>query len=479
VQLQITLDERSGHAGSIYRQVCDAIRDGRLAAGERMPSSRELAADLRVARGTVTTVYDRLIAEGYLVSRRGAGTYVSAAVTVAGRTSRAARAGTVRPKPVWDHVPEAMDDGPPAPYDLSVGGPDPALFPLPVWRRMVSQSLRGSLVTHSTYDSGGHPELQSGIARYLGLSRSVQASETDVLLTNGAQQALDLCARVLVEPSDVVAVEDPGYSAAAWLFASHRARVIGVGVDQQGLIVDALPDAAKIIYVTPSHQFPTGAVMSLARRLALLDWAATHNAVIIEDDYDSEFRYADRPLEPLQSLDRDGRVIYVGSFSKIMLPMLRVGYLIAPAALQPALGRAKGLADWQGDRVTQTALARFLDEGLLSQHLRRSLRIYRERRENLLAAVDQLPGLSVLLSAAGLHICLRFDDPSADDQAVARYAAEAGVAVEPVSRRFVGHAGWPGLALGFGRIPADRIEPAIGRLATIISRVGPRPGSAG
>jgi GntR family transcriptional regulator/MocR family aminotransferase len=479
VQLQITLDERSGHAGSIYRQLCDAIRDGRLTAGERLPSTRELAADLRVARGTVTSVYDRLIAEGYLVSRRGSGTFVSDAVAGADRPGRAARAGAVRPKPIWDRLPDPIDDGPPVPYDLSVGGPDPELFPLPVWRRMVSQALRPALIRHSIYDSGGHPDLQAGIARYLGLSRSVQASAADVLLTNGAQQALDLCSRVLVEPGDVVAVEDPGYSAAAWLFASHRAELVGVGVDQEGLIVDELPDAAKIIYVTPSHQFPTGAVMSLARRLALLDWAATHNAVIIEDDYDSEFRYADRPLEPLQSLDRDGRVIYVGSFSKIMLPLLRVGYLIAPAALQPALRRAKGLADWQGDRVTQTALARFLDEGLLAQHLRRSLRIYRQRRDLLLAGVDPLPGLSVLPSAAGLHICLRFTDPTVDDHLVAQRAAVAGIALEPVSRRFVDHPGWPGLALGFGRIPADRIEPAITRLAAVVRTLSPAPESAG
>jgi GntR family transcriptional regulator/MocR family aminotransferase len=170
-------------------------------------------------------------------------------------------------------------------------------------------------------------------------------------------------------------------------------------------------------------------------------------------------------------------VIYVGSFSKIMLPLLRVGYLIAPAALQPALRRAKGLADWQGDRVTQTALARFLDEGLLAQHLRRSLRIYRERRDVLLAVVDQLPGLSVLPSAAGLHICLRFQDPTVDDHQVMQRAADAGIAVEPVSRRFVDHPAWPGLALGFGRIPAERIEPAITRLAAVVGSLSPRPES--
>lgn len=469
MDLQITLDQRSGHAASIYRQLSDAIRDGRLAAGERLPSSRDLAVGLRVARGTVTTAYDRLIAEGFLISRAGSGTFVSDAVTGgAHRPARSVRSGTARPSPLWERLPAGIDDGDPLPYDLSVGGPDPALFPLTTWRRMVSQSLRPNLLQGSTYQSGGHSGLQAGIARYLGLSRSVLASGSDVLLTGGAQQALDLSARVLIRPSDTVAVEDPGYSAAGWLFASHGARLAGVGVDQEGLIVDDLPAGARIAYVTPSHQFPTGAVMSLSRRMALLDWAAAQDAMIIEDDYDSEFRYADRPLEPLQSLDRDGRVIYVGSFSKIMLPMLRVGYLIAPSSLHPALRRAKVLTDWQGDRVTQSALARFLDEGLLSAHLRRSLRVYRERRETLLAAVDQLDRLAVLPAAAGLHVCLRFNDGSVDDQEVTRRAAAAGVTVEPVSRRFLDITPWPGLALGFGRIPVERIGQAVERLAGII-----------
>lgn len=470
MDVQITLDNRSGHTASVYRQLLEAIRDGRLAPGERLPSSRDLATGLSVARGTVTTAYDRLMAEGFVVSRRGSGTFVSDAVTSGSRgPSRVVRSGVARPKPVWDEIPPGIDDGDPLPYDLSVGGPDPALFPLRIWRRMISQTLRPAMLQRSAYDSAGHPDLQAGIARYLGLSRSVVASGSDVLLTNGAQQALDLCARVLIEPGDIVAVEDPGYSAAGWLFASHRARLVGVGVDQEGLVVDDLPEDAKIIYVTPSHQFPTGAVMSLARRLALLGWAEAHNAVIIEDDYDSEFRYSDRPLAPLQSLDRDGRVIYVGSFSKIMLPLLRVGYLIAPASLQPALRRAKGLTDWQGDRVTQSALARFLDEGLLSAHLRRSVRVYRERREVLVNATDQLPGVTVLPSAAGLHICLRFDDPGIDDQEITSRAAKSGVAVEAVSRRFYQLQPWAGLALGFGRIPVERIEGAVHRLAGIMS----------
>ncbi|WP_091532381.1 MocR-like pyridoxine biosynthesis transcription factor PdxR [Microlunatus soli] len=461
MRFHVRLDVADGHAASIYRELLDAVLDGRLRPGERLPSSRELASTLGVARGTVSTAYDRLAAEGFLTSRAGSGTFVGADARP-DRSRHAPRGRGADPRPIWNRLPAAVSEAPALPYDLSVGGPDTNLFPLPVWRRMVSATLRTGLINSAVYDTAPHP-LRGEIARYLGQSRSVQAADDDVLLTNGAQQGLDLCARVLLAAGDRVAVEDPGYNAAARLFASHGAKVIGVPVDDEGLIVDRLPTGTKIIYVTPSHQFPTGAVMSLRRRIALLDWAAVHNAVILEDDYDSEFRYADRPLEPLQSLDADGRVVYLGSFSKILHPMLRVGYLVAPSSLQAALGEAKRLTDWQGDAVTQGALARFLGEGQLSTHLRRSLKIYRERRTTLLAELDRLHEVTVLPSAAGLHVCLRLP-PGSEDRTVAARAADLGVTVEPISPRFVGADRWPGLALGFRNIGVDRIPAAIALL---------------
>jgi GntR family transcriptional regulator/MocR family aminotransferase len=469
MDLHVSTGERGDRAARIYREVLEAILDGRLPAGSRVPPTRELAERLAVSRGTVTTAYERLTAEGFLVARTGAGTFVSADARP--RQVRRARSGhQLLPRHRWTTLPPPVPDAGPAAFDLSVGGPDTSLFPLGAWRRLVSASLRPSITSTPTYDGGGHPALQREIARYIGLSRSVVAGPDDVLLTNGAQQALDLVARVLVTDGDRVALEDPGYTAALRLFASHGARLTGVRVDAEGLVVDDLPPDAKVVYVTPSHQFPTGAAMSLRRRIALLHWAARRNAVIIEDDYDSEFRFEDRPLEPLQSLDRDGRVVYVGSFSKTLLPVLRIGYLVAPRSLQDSLRQAKLLSDWQGDIVTQGALAQFMAEGLFAPHVRRATRVYRERRTALLDTLADLSpsALEVLPSVAGLHVCTYFADTAVDDVDVARRASAVGVAVEPLSPRFHTVTPRPGLALGFRHITAKRIPEAITRLRAVL-----------
>jgi GntR family transcriptional regulator/MocR family aminotransferase len=452
----------------LYQHLLDGLASGRLPAGQRLPPTRSLATELGVSRGTVAAAYDRLAAEGYLEPRVGAGTFVSRDVRPA--RPRGAPGGEVRPRALWDQLPPPVPDAPPLELDLSVGGPDTTLFPLAVWRRLVSATLRPSLQAAPAYDGSGHPELQSQVARYLAVSRSVVADGSDVLLTNGAQQALDVTARVLVSPGDEVAVEDPGYTAAVRLLASHGARVRGVPVDQEGLVVDALPRRARLVYVTPSHQFPTGTVMSLRRRTALLEWASRHGAAVVEDDYDSEFRFEPRPLAPLQSLDRDGRVVYIGSFSKTLMPMLRIGYLVAPRSLQPALRQAKLLTDWQGDAVTQGAMARFMAEGLLAAHVRRSTKVYRERRQALLTSVAQYAAgrLDVYPSAAGLHVCTRFRDQSRSDLAVVARAAKVGVGVEPLSPRHHEVAPVQGLALGFRHIDAARVPEAVRRVAELL-----------
>jgi GntR family transcriptional regulator/MocR family aminotransferase len=470
MDLHLAVSSSGDISASLYRQLLAAIRDGRLVSGERLPSTRELAYSLNLSRGTVTSAYDRLCAEGILESRPGSGTYVPAHVTPS--RARCAPSGQrVAPRRVWSELPPSVPDPVGVDINLAGGEPDPSLFPLATWRRLVSETLRPSLMATSPYASTTHAALQDAIAGYLGRSRSVVAHGDDIILTNGSQQAFDLVTRVLVAPGDRVAVESPGYTSLVRLWSSHGARVTGVPVDDEGLVVAALPDDARVVYVTPSHQFPTGVVMSLPRRIALLEWAAARGAVIVEDDYDSEFRYQDRPLEPLQSLDWDGYVVYTGSFSKILSPVLRVGYLVAPVSLQSALRRAKQLTDWQGDLTTQGALARFIADGDLAAQLRRTTKTYAERRTTLLAALADIRELEVVPSIAGLRLATRFRDPSVDDVAVCAAAASRGVGVEPLSLRYVDGAEVrpsPGLVLGFGRIDAQQIPIAVSRLAAAI-----------
>ncbi|HWC24066.1 MAG TPA: PLP-dependent aminotransferase family protein [Flexivirga sp.] len=469
MDLLVDLSGSGDRTARIYQHLLDGIASGRLPPGERLPATRSMAQELGVARGTVTAAYNRLLAEGYLESRVGAGTFVSREVGTARPAS--APVGEVRPLEVWDRLPAAVPDAPSLDYDLSVAGPDTRLFPFAVWRRLVSATLRPALQDQPVYDGSGHPQLQAEIARHLRLSRSVMTDGPDVLLTGGAQQALDLIGRVLLAPGDTVAVEDPGYTAVLRLYASQGADVRGVPVDDEGLVVDALPDRARLVYVTPSHQFPTGAVMSLRRRTALLDWAESHRALIVEDDYDSEFRYGSRALAPLQSLDRCGRVAYVGSFSKVLMPMLRVGYVVAPRSLQPALRTAKSLSDWQGDTVTQGAMARFLAEGLLAAHVRRATRVYAGRRSVLLRELSELDDvLTPYPSTAGLHVCTRFRDQRRSDRKVAAALEAEGVGVEPLSPRFIDQPPVHGLALGLRHIDEPRVPEAVRRIGAVLRR---------
>ncbi|MEV4757800.1 PLP-dependent aminotransferase family protein [Micromonospora sp. NPDC049559] len=474
MELHVTLTGRGDLAAAIYRQLHDAILDGRLRPGERLPPTRELAGRLGVARNTVSVAYERLTAEGFLVARVGAGTFVGAEPLAGRARPRTAPAGAVRPRPLWDRIAPARTDAPPPAYDFRVGAPDAELFPLATWRRLVAAQLRAATVRETGYrDPAGHPGLRAAIARHVGISRSVRARTEDVLVTQGAQQALDLVARVLVEPGDRVAVEEPGYPPARLAFHCAGARVVGVPVDAEGLDVGALPRDARLVYVTPSHQFPLGTPMSLARRAALLEWAARRDAVIVEDDYDSEYRFSDRPLEPLQSLDRTGRVVYLGTFSKTLLPMLRLGFLVAPASLQPALRAARQLTDWHGDPVSQGALAAFIDSGELPRHLRRATRVYAARHERVRAALhrDLAEWLDPVPSAAGLHLCARLRPGVPVDPArVLARAGERGVAADDLATYGFGDRPPAGIVLGYGGIDAGRIDEGLALLADCFRR---------
>jgi GntR family transcriptional regulator/MocR family aminotransferase len=471
MELHISLDGHPTVVGAIYRGVLEAIRDGRIGAGRRLPPTRALALDLGVSRNSVASAYERLTAEGYLEARVGSGTYVRATSSRPTAVAPERPAGGLRPLAVWSRIPAGMPRAGSDPrFDFSIGMPDGELFPLATWRRLLSRELRVTNLDLGRYaaPSGVRP-LRAAIARHVGASRAVRATAADVMVTNGAQQALDLLGRVMVGPGDVVAVEEPGYPPARRVFEACGARVIGVGVDGEGLMVDALPARARLVYVTPSHQFPLGTVMSLARRHALLRWARAAGALIVEDDYDSEYRFAARPLDPLQSLDPDGHTAYVGSFSKTLSPALRLGFLIAPRALREALQVARSLTDWHGNPTTELALARFIEDGELAAHLRRTARVYAARRAALLDSLSGWPQgrLASIPSVAGLHVAARLG-AGAHAPTVAARAQAAGIAVRPISHFAADPATPDGLVLGYGVIDVERIGPGLERLAGLI-----------
>jgi GntR family transcriptional regulator/MocR family aminotransferase len=309
--------------------------------------------------------------------------------------------------------------------------------------------------------------LREAIARHIGIARGVQASADDITVTSGAQQALDVIARALVSPGDRVAVEDPGYAPPRLLFKSLGARVHGVRVDDEGIVVDALPGQTRLVYVTPSHQYPLGVTMSLRRRLALLDWAARNDAAILEDDYDTEFRFGGRPIEPLQTLDTSGRVIYIGSFSKSLLPGLRLGFLVTPRACSAAVHKAKYVADWHTSMLVQSVLARFIEDGGFARHIRKVARVYTERHELITRILtrDFADYLTVVPSAAGLHItALARSISVATLSAIIRHASDGGVQVQELARFAVDATPQSGLVLGYGAIPTARIQEGLRRL---------------
>jgi GntR family transcriptional regulator/MocR family aminotransferase len=469
MDLHVTLASDRLSAG-VYDQLRAAILDGRLRPGDALPATRAFAQRLDVSRNTVSNAYQRLIAEGFLIGRVGAGTFVSDQVPAL-HPRRAPGQSPLRPRPAW-RVP-ARDDAASADdasHDFRIGVPDAKLFPWDVWRRLVARQLRPARTRAAGYaEPGGHPRLREAIARHVGLARAVRAGADDVVVTSGAQQAFDLVARVLVDRNTCVAVEDPGYPPAHRAFAAAGARIARVPVDEHGLVVERLPSHARIVYVTPSHQFPLGMAMSLPRRLALLEWAERHDAAIVEDDYDSEFRFDGRPLEPLQSLDRNGRVLYVGTFSKVLLPALRLGFVIAPAPLVPPLRAARSVADAHGSQALEAALAELIDDGLLARHVRRVSRTYRERRDRLIAALTRDLGdeLTVLPASAGLHVAAWFADRTLDTDALRSAALASGVAVEPLAP-YYHHRARAGLALGYGTIPRSKIDDGIRRLASCV-----------
>jgi GntR family transcriptional regulator / MocR family aminotransferase len=467
VTFHVSLVGRTDLSGEIYRQIRQAILDGRLRPGERLSPTRELAAALMVSRSTVTVAYESLLAEGFATSHTGAGTFVSHQLEAQRPTSKTRRstARAIQVRGVWETIPLQTDFDRAARFDFRTGLPDASLFPHRAWRRVVAHALRSREIAAGIYEKpAGNWDLRAAIARHIGISRSVSGSPDDVIVTNGTQQALDIVARVLLEPGDVVAVEKPGYLPPKQLFKALGARVIGVPVDSEGLVVDALPAEARVVYVTPSHQYPLGVAMSLSRRRALLAWAERHNAVVVEDDYDSEFRFGGRPLEPLQTIDSTGRVVYVGTFSKTLLPALRLAFMVVPPSLREAAHKAKYVTDWHTATLAQSALAQFIDEGTFARHIRRVGRSYGERHEMLTSEIKRNFGdyLDLIPSSTGLHVAAYARRASVDDiDAIASRAFNLGVAIRSFPLEGEPRAG---IMLGYGAIETARIAEGLRRL---------------
>jgi GntR family transcriptional regulator/MocR family aminotransferase len=472
MELHVALAEGGNLSGQIYRQVREAILSGNLRPGDQLPPTRDLARQLEVARNTVNVAYDRLTGEGFLGSRIGAGTYVSDVLPDT-PSAQSPAVGPLQPRAIWARIPPQPDLAAYHPeFDFRCGLPDARLFPYQTWRRLLAREhTPGAIGNGANADPAGHAGLRASIARHVGTSRGVQASATDVLVTNGVQQAIDVITRVLLEPGGRVAVEDPVYPVARHLFVSQGTRVTAVPVDAEGLVVDALPDDTELVYTTPSHQFPLGVAMSINRRMALLDWADRHGAAVIEDDYDSEYRFVGRPIDPLHTLDRSGRVLYVGSFSKVLLPTLRLGFVIAPRGLHEALNRAKAVTDWHTNVPLQAALARFIDDGALARHVRKMNHVYRARFSHLSSRLtDEFAArLQVLPSVAGLHLCALTPDLSVDETVtIVERAAARGVALNPLTQYTAEPARkleQTGFVLGYGAIPIERIDEGLDRFA--------------
>lgn len=467
MDLHITLGGRREVTVEVYRQIREAVVDGRLRAGEALPSSRELARRLEVSRNSVVLAYERLRAEGFVRCRVGAGTFVGNGIRPLPKPGPAD--SPLRPRALWEGIPEIPDmSAAEVAFDFRPGIPDAGHFPFAAFRARLTRQIRPSVVGKGAHiDPAGDPELRAAIARHVGVSRAVRTTEADVFVTSGSQQAIDLIARVLLEPGDAVAVEDPGYPLPRRAFQAHGCRVVGVPVDGDGLVVDAIPDGVRLVYVTPSHQYPLGMALSMARRQALLAWAIRADATIVEDDYDSEFRYGGRPLETLQSLGGTGRVLYIGSFSKVLLPTLRLGFVVAPAPLHGALRKAKYVSDWHTNVPLQAATARFIEDGLLARHIRRMRRIYGARHERLVDLLDRdFQGqLTPLPAAGGLHLAaLLTGRASSTDVEITRRVGAEGVALFPLSERYMGEPSSAGFLFGYGAIESDRIEEGLRRL---------------
>ncbi|WP_414578897.1 PLP-dependent aminotransferase family protein [Anabaena sp. CCY 9402-a] len=467
----------------IYEELRQAILSGRFTPGQKLPSTRSLAQLLGVSRATVTQSYDLLLSEGYLETIVGSGTFVCrqlpdellhavpalSKLSPANSSIRLSAYGASLNDNAFLRLPEAELE-----ISFSYGRPAFDHFPIDLWRKLISRHCHASqeVLDYTAYSLGYQP-LREAIASYLSRSRAVNCSAEQIMIVGGSQQGLDLITRLLIDRGDWIAVENPGYLGARRAFLAQGAKLFPVSVDQSGLIVNELKAGVipniKLLYVTPSHQFPTGAVLSLPRRLELLAWAQKLGVMIIEDDYDSEYRYGERPIPALQGLDQGNSIIYLGTFSKVLFPALRLGYLVLPENLVHVFSRAKWLADRQCSLLEQYVLTDFITEGHLERHIRRMRSLYNQRRQTLVQSLSTHFGdrIEIMGENAGMHLMVKINTKIHDDEIVKR-AALANVGIGGAYPQYLKDSPGSEFIFGYAELNEQEIQEGVRRLAEVI-----------
>ncbi len=482
--LTLTPDSRQ----PVYKQVSEALKlailAGRLKPGEKLPSTRDLADSMSVSRFTVIRSYEELSAQGYIQTTSGSGTFVNKEIP--GHLDDFKNREMLR-EPAEPAVPmaalsiygervmksEQIEAANVELFaELNYGAPTIDQLPLTRWKEMLYRATRfqdGNMLTYNS-DAFGYMPLREAIASYLIRSRSVNCTPDRICIFSGAQGALDLIGRLLIDNGDAVALENPGFPGARRSMLTHGAEVISVPVDGQGMIVEhlqSLNQRIKLAYVTPSHHDPTGVVLSLPRRIALLDWAERTNAFIIEDDYDSEYRYGEKPMPSLQGLDEGDNTIYLSTFWKVLYPVVRIGYVVLPRRLVKVMERAKSLIERDFPLLEQKALTDFIDEGHLERHIKRTRVFYAKRRAALVQAVTKQFGKRIFISpvTAGMHLLVRFGSEQFDEQKVLAAASDAKVSLVSTANHYVSHPRQGEFLMGFAHLPEENIFETVQQFA--------------
>jgi GntR family transcriptional regulator / MocR family aminotransferase len=488
-EMLITLDGQGPRYAQITRALRTMIQGGVLPFDARLPPTRDLARDIGCSRNIVLLAYEQLVLEGYLVTRQGAGTFVSPAWPKERQQTRAAPAGRASEAPrlsqrgrsiveVAERARAVMTQHQGLPINFMYGLCEPDARVRARLRSSFHAALRGQAFRYGL--AAGDADLRQELADRIRAARGIDSAPDRIVVTSGAQQALDICARLLLDPGDHVVVEDPGYVAAHAVFAGAGAKVIRVPVDRQGLDPSTLPRGTgriRAVYVTPSHQFPTGAVMPAARRYALLEWAKQHSAYVIEDDYDGEFRYVGRPIAALAGLEANATVIYCGTFAKSLFPSLRLGYLAVPPGLAPAAAHGKWLCDLGSSALLQRTLAQLMATGEYDRHIRRMQKRYRERRQTLLAALKRYLGAKAHVegSAAGLHVVVWLPElRQARVNALIEACAARGVGAYSIAQHATRPLPRAGLLLGYGLTDVGQIQQGVKAIASAYRQVAAR-----